>query len=74
MDEINWEAILSDEDTLLKATALAYIGVGLYFGLKKKPIRKREPVREVQPRPEPPRSLSEMIAKMIEETYGIQRE
>lgn len=74
MDEIDWETIFKDKDILLKATALAYLGLGLYFGLKQTPRRKRiEPVQEVRPQPERPRSLSEMIAKMIEESYGVKR-
>jgi hypothetical protein len=73
--ERDWEALLKDKDALLKATGLAYMGLGLYFGLKQTPKRKRrEPVQEVRPQPVKPLSLGEAIAKMIEETYGVKRE
>ena len=69
------ETILADEDSVLKAIGLAYMGLGLYLGLKQPPPQKvREPVQEVRPRPVKPLSLGEAIAKMIEETYGIERE
>lgn len=75
MDEIDWSAIIEDEDALLKMTALSYFGVALYFALKKKPVAKKEPTPEVQPPPPQPelRSLSDIIGAMMEEAYGIEK-
>ncbi|MBU7014818.1 MAG: hypothetical protein HXS52_01635 [Theionarchaea archaeon] len=73
MNDIEWENIFQDEETLLKVSALSYLGLALYLSL-----RKKSPPRKVQPPPEErpkkrPLTLSEMIAKMIEETYGVQK-
>ncbi|MBU7012598.1 MAG: hypothetical protein HXS46_18100 [Theionarchaea archaeon] len=74
MDEIDLSNLLEDEDKLLKALGLAYFGLGLYLGLKQKPMLKREIAQA--PSPAGPRTeartLSEMIKKMIEEAYGIE--
>lgn len=73
MDDIDWENIFRNKESLLKAAALSYAGLALYLALKKKPPPKKvEPPPEVQPRKRP-LTLSEMISKMIEETYGIQK-
>jgi hypothetical protein len=74
MSDIDLSNLLEDKDTLLKAVGLAYLGLGLYFGLKTKPIKKAE---EPPPRPEPrtrAHTLSEMIRTMMEEAYGIEKE
>jgi hypothetical protein len=71
MDELDWSDLLEDEDNLLKAIGLAYFGLGLYYGLKTKPMRRAEPPPEVKPRTQA-RTLSDMIKKMIEEAYGIE--
>jgi hypothetical protein len=73
MDDIDWENIFRNKESLLKVAALSYIGLALYLALKKKqPPKKVEPPPEVQPQKRP-LTLSEMISKMIEETYGIQK-
>jgi hypothetical protein len=74
MSDIDLSNLLEDKDTLLKAVGLAYLGLGLYFGLKTKPIKKAE---EPPPRPEPrtrAHTLSEMIRTMMEEAYGMEKE
>ena len=75
MDEIDLSHLLEDEDMLLKALGLSYLAVGLYLGMKTKPITGR-PAAPTAPTMQPrstARSLSEMISKMIEETYGIEK-
>jgi hypothetical protein len=75
MDEIDLSHLLENEDMLLKAVGLSYLAVGLYFGMKTKPITGRRPAAPTAPVVQPrstARSLSEMISKMIEETYGIE--
>ncbi len=75
MDEIDLSSLLKDRNTLLKVIALSYLGLALYLGLKKKPVK-----REAAPTPPPQeprtqaRTLSEMIRLMMEEAYGIERE
>ncbi len=86
MDEIDWSNLLKDEGTRQKVAALLYFGSALYFGLIKRPSKKeleakqveapRKPERPRKPREmgeEKPLTLSEMVGKMIEEAYGIER-
>lgn len=86
MDEIDWSNLLKDEGTRQKVAALLYFGLALYFGLKKKPSKRelgvkqvetpRKPERPKKPQEigeEKPLTLSEMVGKMIEEAYGIER-
>ncbi|MBU6998751.1 MAG: hypothetical protein HXS41_05475 [Theionarchaea archaeon] len=73
MNDTDWESIFQDRDSLLKAAAISYFGLAMYLALKKnKPPKKVEPLPEERPRKRP-LTLSEMISKMIEETYGIQK-
>ncbi|MGC1121067.1 MAG: hypothetical protein WBA22_08225 [Candidatus Methanofastidiosia archaeon] len=73
MDDIDWENIFRNKESLLKAVALSYMGLALYLALKGKPPPKKvEPPPEERPRKRP-LTLSEMIGKIIEETYGIQK-
>ncbi len=72
MDEIDWSHLLEDEDMLLKAIALSYMGIGLYYGMKTKPMMRKEAFPQEQPKKTAARSLSDMIKKMIEEAYGIE--
>lgn len=72
MDDIDLSHLLEDEETLLKALALSYFGVGLYYGLKTKPVMRREALPQVEPKKTTARTLSDMIKKMIEEAYGIE--
>ena len=39
MSDIDLSSLLEDKDSLLKAVGLAYLGLGLYYGLKTKPIK-----------------------------------
>lgn len=73
MDEIDLSNLLEDEDTLLKVAALSYMGLALYFGLKTKPVMRKEPTPQPKPRTQA-RTLSDMIRTMMEEAYGIERE
>ncbi len=73
MSDIDLSSLTEDKDILLKAVGLAYFGLGLYFGLKTKPVKKAEE----PPRPQPQtraHTLSEMIRTMMEEAYGIEKE
>jgi hypothetical protein len=68
MKDIDLSDLLEDEDTLLKATALTYLGVGLYLAMRKeKPSVRRTPETPVKPVQRGPRTLSEMIRMMMEE-------
>jgi hypothetical protein len=78
MDDIKWSKIFKDKSMLLKAAGLTYMGLALYLAMKEKPkiIRKREEETYRTPRKKvktEPRTLGDMIARMIEETYGIER-
>ena len=74
MSDIDLSSLLEEKDALLKGIGLAYLGLGIYFGLKTKPVRRAE---EPPPRPQPrtrAHTLSEMIRTMMEEAYGIEKE
>jgi hypothetical protein len=68
MKDIDLSNLLEDEDTLLKAAALTYFGVGLYLAMrKKKPSVQRTPEAPAKPVQKGPRTLGEMIRMMMEE-------
>lgn len=68
MDDIDLSDLLEDEDTLLKAIALGYMGIGLYLAMKKKPPAVQKiPETPVRPVKRTPQTLSEMIRMMMEE-------
>lgn len=72
--DIDWDALVEDEDALLRFMALSYIGLGLYYALRKKP--PTPPVKappEVQQPPPKVETLSEVIGKWMEETYGLKK-
>lgn len=73
MDEIDLSNLLEDEDTLLKALGLSYLGLALYFGFKTKPIKRGIPPPEPKKPRTQARALSDMIRTMMEEAYGIER-
>ena len=73
MSDIDLSSLLEDKDALLKAVGLAYLGLGLYYGLKTKPIKKVEEPSRPQPQTRA-HTLSEMIRTMMEEAYGIDKE
>lgn len=78
MADIKWSKIFKDKNMLLKAAGLSYMGLGLYLAMKEKPKiipkRKEDTYRAPRKRVKTePRTLGDMIAKMIEETYGIER-
>lgn len=68
---------MQDRKKMAKAIGLSYMGLGLYLAMKEKPkiIKKREEESFRTPRRKTrtaPRTLGDMIAKMIEEAYGIE--
>lgn len=70
MDTIDLSDLLEDEDTLLKITGLAYMGLGVYLAMRKKPLTtgvKPIPERQTESEKSSPRTLSEMIRMMMEE-------
>lgn len=73
MDEIDLSNLLEDEDALLKAIGLSYMGLALYLGMKTKPIKRGEPLPEPRRPRTQVRTLSDMIRTMMEEAYGIER-
>jgi hypothetical protein len=75
MKKIDLSNLAEDKETLSKIAALSYYGLGVYLGLKQlKPVKRvAEPPREVRQSRARPRTLSEMVGRLIEETYGIER-
>ncbi|MBU7042928.1 MAG: hypothetical protein HXS47_04985 [Theionarchaea archaeon] len=70
MDAIDLSDLVEDEDTLLKITALTYMGVGVYLAMRKKPLTagvKTLPEPQTKPEKRSPQTLSEMIRMMMEE-------
>jgi len=68
MDDLDLSDFLEDEDALIMATALGYLGIGLYLAMKKTtPTAQKIPEKPVKPVRKSPQTLGEMIRMMMEE-------